>query len=130
MSSECPTPPPLEKLDTAEVPRDAAAPYFLAWQTWNNLRILCHGSVDVVRHFLTIFNGEYYFLCARITQSCLESLFSHVRQLAGGNNNPIESAYSGAIASIRIMNEEFIGGAVVTVARRNRLKTSIITSNN
>jgi hypothetical protein len=64
------------------------------------------------------------FIGARITQSCLESLFSHVCQLGGGVNNPTESAYSGAIASIRIMNKEFIGGAVVTdpVARRNRLK--------
>ena len=63
-----------------------------------------------MRHFLTIFDGQYYGIGARITQSCLESLFSHVRQLGGGNNNPTESAYSGAIASIRIMNEEFIGG--------------------
>ncbi len=34
----------------------------------------------------------------------------HTRQLGGGNNNPTESAYSGAIASIRIMNEDFIEG--------------------
>lgn len=61
-----------------------------------------------MRYFLRFFQTDehlIFLIGSRLTQSCLESLFSRVRQLGGGGTNPTQQQYDGAIATTRVTAE-------------------------
>ena len=103
--------------NTAEQTKKDSAKFFLAWQTWQNLTVIT-GWIMAVRTFLLEHHG-YYVVGKRITQSCVESLFSRVRQMGGGGRQPQLVVYRSCIAAIRVMGD---------VSAFNMTKANVIES--
>jgi len=85
---------------------DKKTRFFLAKETWLNIRIFVRGWIACMKDFLKRF-PEYYIHPARLTQSCLEALFSRVRQMGGSSNNPSYNEYTSFI-SVDVMRNDHI----------------------
>ena len=96
--------------------KKAANRLFLAWQTWENLRIMIAGWIGATRAFIK-WKPVYYVIPKHITQSPLESVFSKVRGMGGGGKNPTLSTYQRALGSLYITADNaFTVGAAKQVA--------------
>jgi hypothetical protein len=62
------------RTNTAHLASKEAAKFFLAPQTWRNLRLLVSGWTGAMRSFLSAYPG-YFVTPKRMTQSPLESIF-------------------------------------------------------
>ncbi|XP_068747328.1 uncharacterized protein [Montipora capricornis] len=58
---------------------------FLAWQTWDLLRLMVYGFLDFSEWFLTAYPNNYFISPLRINGSAIESIFSVLKFSAGGN---------------------------------------------
>lgn len=56
---------------------------FLAWQTWDLLRLCVSSAISLVENF-TKRNSDYFVVFARINGSVAETLFSQLKYAAGG----------------------------------------------
>lgn len=73
---------------------------FLAWKTWDLLRIMYYGFKEFVEYFLERFPGLVVYP-SRFTGSAIESYFSCLRAISGGNLNSCNYASSSATAMLR-----------------------------
>jgi hypothetical protein len=72
---------------------------FLAWQTWDLLRILLSGAKSLVKDFVSR-NKGYCIVLSRINGSAVESLFSQLKYSAAGKLTSIN--YSTARAAVMV----------------------------
>jgi hypothetical protein len=72
---------------------------FIAWQTWDLLRILISGSLSLVRDFTSQYPNNFVVL-ARLNGSAVESLFSQLKYAVFGKLS--STNYSTARAAVII----------------------------
>jgi hypothetical protein len=63
---------------------DSKQKLFLAWQTWDLLRIMTHGFSELCNDFLQKYNRDFYIMPKRLNGSAIETLFSQFKFLTGG----------------------------------------------
>jgi hypothetical protein len=61
----------------------AKTKHFLAWQTWDLLRICVYGAQSLIHDFVSR-NPGYFVVLSRINGSVVESLFSQLKYAASG----------------------------------------------
>ena len=66
---------------------------FLAWQTWDLLRLCVYGALNLVDDF-TRRNPDYFIVLARINGSVVESLFSQLKYAASGKLSSVNYAWA------------------------------------
>eukprot|EP00117_Sycon_ciliatum_P049175 scpid67563/ scgid34906/ len=72
---------------------------FLAWQTWDLLRLMMFGFTELCADF----NGrhpDYYIVPVRVTGSAVETVFAQLKQAAGGRLSAVN--YSTARATLTL----------------------------
>lgn len=75
---------------------------FLSWQAWDLLRLMYHGFIGFCKSFLK--RHPDYFICPiRLNGSAVETLFSQLKYVSGGNL--MSTNYSSARASLLIKND-------------------------
>lgn len=65
------------------VDKEQQVKQFIAWQTWDLLRLCVSGAIGLVEDF-TKRNPGYFVVLLRINGSVVESLFSQLKYAAGG----------------------------------------------
>ena len=72
---------------------------FLAWQTWDLLRLTIEGFLGLCNDFLTR-NPGYFIKPIRVNGSVIESLFGRFKYNAGGHLSAVN--YRGCVAKLII----------------------------
>lgn len=72
---------------------------FLAWQTWDLLRLTIEGFTGLCNDFLTR-NQRYFIKPIRVNGSVIESLFGQFKYNAGGHLSAVN--YRGCVAKLVI----------------------------
>lgn len=73
---------------------------FLAWQTWDLLRVVRYGFVEFCKDF-TARNPGYYVVPVRVTGSAIETVFSQLKHAAGGRLTATNFASARASLAIQ-----------------------------
>ncbi len=66
---------------------------FLAWQTWDLLRLCVHGAISLVQDFTTRHPG-YFVVLSRVNGSAVESLFSQLKYATSGKLSSVNYAWA------------------------------------
>jgi hypothetical protein len=75
---------------------------FLAWQTWDLLQIMVHGFTGLCLDFLRK-NPDHFVVPVRVTGSVIESLFSNLKYVSGGQLSSIN--YSTSLSALITQRE-------------------------
>ena len=65
-------------------PGDSQQKLFLAWQTWDLLRIMVFGFSKFCDDFFEKYDGKFFIIPKRLNGSAIETLFSQFKHLTGG----------------------------------------------
>ena len=65
-------------------PNDVKQKLFLAWQTWDLLRIVSYGIIRLTEEFFSKYGSDFVIAPKRLNGSAIETLFSQFKHLTGG----------------------------------------------
>lgn len=74
---------------------------FISWQTWDLLRLMCYGFLEFTEDFLLRHPG-YTIYPIRLNGSAIESYFSELRAISGGNLSGANYRAVSGTAKIRL----------------------------
>ncbi len=63
---------------------DSRQKSFLAWQTWDLQRVLVYGFKELCQEFFTKYGDNFFLSPKRLNGSAIETLFSQLKDRAGG----------------------------------------------
>ena len=73
---------------------------FIAWQTWDLLRLTFYGFIEFVDYFIAKY-PTYIVHPIRLSGSAIETYFSELRAVASGNLNACNYASASATVQVR-----------------------------
>ena len=90
-------------------PSDSKQKMFLAWQTWDLMRLVYYGFSGVCEDFFKKYGDQFYISPLRLNGSAIETLFSQFKYLTGGklSANNYATARAAYLMKVDLQGQNF-----------------------
>jgi hypothetical protein len=90
-------------------PNDSKQKLFLAWQTWDLMRITVYGFLGFCEEFFEKYGDSFYVSPLRLNGSAIETLFSQFKYLTGGklSSTNFATARAAYLMKVDIQGQHF-----------------------